>query len=105
MAGTTTDKVPVAEAAFMFREWLGDGAVLGAPVLQRPVGGASAVAKSLIEAIESRNGVAQTRSHVNRILIEAGRATGVQLKSCRTIRAKKAVISNVSVLDVHRLLP
>ncbi|KAI0556823.1 Carotenoid isomerase (A), partial [Gracilaria domingensis] len=46
-----------------------------------------------------RNGVVQTRSHVNRVLIEAGRATGVQLKSGRTIRAKKAVISNVSALD------
>ncbi|KAI0558075.1 carotene isomerase [Gracilaria domingensis] len=105
LAGTTAERVPVAEVAFMFREWLGDDAVLGAPVLQRPVGGASAVAKSLIEAIERRNGVVQTRSHVNRVLIEAGRATGVQLKSGRTIRAKKAVISNVSALDVHRLLP
>lgn len=105
LAGATAERIPVAEVAFMFREWLGDGAVPGAPVLQRPVGGASAIAKALIEAINARGGVVQMNSHVNRVLLEQGRAVGVELKSGRVIRARRAVISNVSALDVDKLLP
>ncbi|CAN8064300.1 unnamed protein product [Agarophyton chilense] len=105
LAGATAERVPVAEVAFMFREWLGDETIHGAPVLQRPVGGASAIAKSLVEAIENHDGIVQTRTHVSRVMIEEGRAVGVQLKNGRIIRANRAVISNVSALDVNKLLP
>lgn len=39
------------------------------------------------------------------ILVEGGRATGVQLRSGGVIRAHKAVVTNASVWDTQTLLP
>ena len=39
------------------------------------------------------------------VLVEGGRAVGVQLKSGKQIRAATAVVSNASVWDTQRLLP
>lgn len=46
-------------------------------------------------------------SHVERIVLESGRAVGVQLRGSRRriLRAKRAVISNASIWDTTRLLP
>ena len=47
------------------------------------------------------------KSHVERIVMEGGRALGVQLQGSRRriLRAKRAVISNASIWDTTRLLP
>jgi phytoene dehydrogenase-like protein len=45
-------------------------------------------------------------SHVSEIMIENGRAVGVELRrSNKKIRAKRAVISNASIWDTTKLLP
>ena len=47
-----------------------------------------------------------TSSHVERIIMEGGRAVGVELRGGSIIRASKAVVSNASVWDtVNKLLP
>jgi phytoene dehydrogenase-like protein len=47
-----------------------------------------------------------TNSHVERIIMEGGRAVGVTLRGGGVIRASKAVVSNASVWDtVTKLLP
>lgn len=47
-----------------------------------------------------------TSSHVERIIMEGGRAVGVELRGGAIIRASKAVVSNASVWDtVNKLLP
>lgn len=43
--------------------------------------------------------------HVERILVEGGKAVGVELRGGDIIRANKAVVSNASVWDTLRLLP
>lgn len=45
------------------------------------------------------------RSHVEQILVENGRASGVQLRGGHIIKAKKAVVSNASSWDTVPLLP
>ena len=44
-------------------------------------------------------------AHVEEVLVEGGRATGVRLRGGSTIRARKAVVSNASLWDTQRLLP
>ncbi|KAL4593755.1 hypothetical protein ACB092_M014400 [Castanea dentata] len=44
-------------------------------------------------------------SHVEKIVIENDRASGVKLRSGQFVRAKKAVISNASMWDTLKLLP
>ena len=64
-----------------------------------------------LPGIEKHGGRVLLRSHVEEVVVEDGRATGVQLRSKNSgarpevIRAGKAVISNASVWDTARLLP
>lgn len=44
-------------------------------------------------------------SHVERVVAENGRASGVALRGGGTVRARKAVVSNASVWDTIKLLP
>lgn len=44
-------------------------------------------------------------AHVEEIMLEGGRATGVNLRGGSRILASKAVVSNASLWDTQRLLP
>ena len=44
-------------------------------------------------------------AHVDEVLVEGGRATGVRLAGGSTVRATKSVVSNASMWDTQRLLP
>lgn len=55
--------------------------------------------------VKKNGGKVRLRSHVDRILIEGGRAAGVVLKGGQMIRAAKAVVSNASMWDTIGLLP
>ena len=44
-------------------------------------------------------------AHVEEVLVEGGRATGVRLRGGSAIRARKSVVSNASLWDTQRLLP
>ena len=44
-------------------------------------------------------------AHVEEVLIEGGRATGVRLRGGSTVRARKSVVSNASLWDTQRILP
>lgn len=45
-------------------------------------------------------------SPVEQVVMQGGRAAGMKLKNGRTIRARRAVVSNASVWDtVEQLLP
>ena len=52
-----------------------------------------------------KDGKVLLNSHVERVLVEDGRAVGVMLRGGGTIRATKAVVSNASVWDTMKLLP
>lgn len=61
-----------------------------------PVGGTSRFAEVLVEAIEERGGTVQLKTPVARILVENGRATGVQLRNGRSVSAR-AVVTNADL--------
>ena len=61
-----------------------------------PLGGSGRFADVLAEAIRERGGEVRLKSSVRRILIEQGRAVGVELGDGRTIRAG-AVVSNADI--------
>jgi phytoene dehydrogenase-like protein len=58
-----------------------------------PAGGSQRLADVLVEAIEARGGTVKLKTRVERILIEKGRAVGVELADGRRIKAA-AVVSN-----------
>ncbi|EFL17232.1 NAD(P)/FAD-dependent oxidoreductase [Streptomyces sp. C] len=68
-----------------------------------PEGGGQVLAASLVEALEAHGGELRTRSRVGRILVEDGRAAGVEMRDGEVLRAP-LVISNAdyrrTVLDL-----
>jgi phytoene dehydrogenase-like protein len=67
-----------------------------------PKGGARAIVDAFVRGIDKHGRSLYCNSHVNEIVMEKGRATGVHLQwgNCR-IRAKKAVVSNLSMWDLY----
>ena len=62
-------------------------------------GGSWNLARGLMETFIAAGGTFLNQAHVSRIIIEGGRATGVELADGRTIRARQFV---ASTLDVHQ---
>jgi len=60
-------------------------------------GGSLNLARGLMETFIASGGTFINRAHVSKILIEGGRATGVDLEDGRTIRARQFVASTVDV--------
>ena len=98
LSGLPADGTATAEMAFMFhlREV--------APV-EYPLGGTHAIVEALVRGIEAHGGQVCTSQHVESIVLDRGRVTGVQLRRGPTVRARRAVISNASVWDTMALLP
>jgi phytoene dehydrogenase-like protein len=61
------------------------------------LGGSVSLARALMEALVRSGGHVMTGAHVDRIIVEGGRATGVELEDGRTIRARRFVASTVDV--------
>ncbi|KNA03498.1 hypothetical protein SOVF_208660 [Spinacia oleracea] len=100
LAGVKSNGILSAEMIYMFAEWYKPGCVL-----EYPLHGTGAVVDALVRGIQKFGGRISLRSHVEKIVIENGRAVGVRLKSGQFIRAKKAVVSNASMWDTLNLLP
>jgi len=62
-------------------------------------GGSFNLARGLMEAFIAAGGTFQPQVNINRIVIENGRTTGIELADGRTVRAKQFV---ASTLDVHQ---
>lgn len=70
-----------------------------------PKGGVGQIAQKLVEGLEKHNGRMLYKARVTQILLENGRAIGVQLASGETLRAKR-IISNATRWDTfEKLLP
>jgi phytoene dehydrogenase-like protein len=59
------------------------------------VGGSQQLAEGLRRCVEAQGGVVRTGAEVKRILMQGGRATGVELKDGTRVDAAKAVVTNV----------
>ena len=104
LSGMKAKDTIAAEMAFMFMERNG-----GESTIDYPMGGSGAIVDALTRGIEKHKGRILLSTHVDKVLIENGRAVGVTIKSktekkLKTIRAKKAVVSNASVWDTAALL-
>jgi len=96
LSGLKADGTITAEMAMMMGEFYDEKAVMDCPV-----GGAKSIVKALVRGIEKYGGTIVLNSHVDEILIENGRATGVRIrKGNRIIKASQAVVSNLSVWDL-----
>jgi all-trans-retinol 13,14-reductase len=70
-----------------------------------PVGGSARIADSLLRAVAAAGGWTRVKADVERIIIERGRACGVQLRSGETIRAKRVISAAGALNTVRHLLP
>ncbi|KAH9609467.1 hypothetical protein KSS87_003858 [Heliosperma pusillum] len=85
---------------YMFAEWYKPGCVL-----EYPLQGTGAIVETLVRGIQKFGGRISLRSHVDKVVVENGRAVGVRLRSGQFVRAKKAVVSNASMWDTLNLVP
>lgn len=63
------------------------------------VGGSWNLARGLMEVFVANGGTFVNQAHVERIIVDGGRATGVELAGGRTLRARQFVASTI---DVHQ---
>lgn len=70
------------------------------PGMARPRGGTGALVQSLLNLVKSHGGVVLTDQHVEKILIDDGRAVGVRVRGGTEYRANKGVISNIDAKRV-----
>ncbi|BCL39195.1 beta-carotene ketolase CrtO [Nostoc sp. MS1] len=70
------------------------------PGMARPRGGTGALVKALVNLVTSKGGVILTDQHVEKVLIDDGKAVGVRVCGGTEYRAKYGVISNI---DAKRL--
>jgi phytoene dehydrogenase-like protein len=100
LSGLPADGTSAAEVAFMFADWYRPGVKL-----DYPIGGSGALVDALVRGLQRHGGRLMLGAHVEKILVEGKRATGVLLRGGKEIRARRAVISNASVWDTLKLLP
>ncbi|MGB3653196.1 MAG: beta-carotene ketolase CrtO [Rivularia sp. (in: cyanobacteria)] len=70
------------------------------PGMARPRGGTGALIKALVNLVTSKGGVILTEQHVEKILIDNGKAVGVRVAGGKEYRAKEGVISNIDAKRV-----
>jgi all-trans-retinol 13,14-reductase len=70
-----------------------------------PVGGASAIARSIAPVIERAGGQIFVNAEVREIIVEDGRAVGVRMADERELRAKTIISDAGAVNTYERLLP
>ena len=96
LSGLKADGTITAEMAMMMGEFYEDGSTMDCPK-----GGAKAIVDALIRGIEKQGGSIFLNSPVDKIVVTDGRATEILLKKGgRGVKARKAIISNLSVWDL-----
>jgi len=73
-------------------------------VMDFPKGGSGAMIDALARGVTKGGGEVRRGTHVERVLVEDGRAAGVVLRSGRVVRARKAVVSNADLWSTYRLV-
>ncbi|HEY9663255.1 MAG TPA: NAD(P)/FAD-dependent oxidoreductase [Allocoleopsis sp.] len=70
------------------------------PGMARPRGGTGALTQALVNLVQALGGKILTDQHVEKVLVEDGRAVGVRVQGGTEYRATRGVISNI---DARRL--
>jgi phytoene dehydrogenase-like protein len=69
-----------------------------------PVGGSGQLSEALATALRDMGGTVRTAAPVGRILFDGDRATGVVLASGERIEARRAVVADVNIRQVPRMV-
>lgn len=93
LSGLKASGTIAPEVAFMLGERTRAG-------VEYPVGGSGAIVRALVRGLERWGGQLRLNAHVDRILVEKGRAVGVKLRSGEILRSP-IVISNATVWDTY----
>ena len=96
LSGLKASGTIAPEVAFM----LGERSRAG---VEYPLGGSEAIVNALVRGLERWGGKLRLGAHVEQILIENGKASGVRLKNGEILRAP-IVISNATVWDTYTKL-
>lgn len=99
LQGATTDEAPTTLMAYMLSDFYRDGVAL-----DYPKGGTKSIVDALVRGVTKHGGQVRTRSRVQRVLVENGRACGVQLKNGDVLRAKH-VVCNADPWTTRALVP
>jgi len=70
-----------------------------------PRGGAKSIPRALIRKLRRRGGAIRLRSRVTRILVEGGRATGVELAGGEQLHCKNVISNADPYVTYNKLLP
>ena len=70
------------------------------PGMARPRGGTGALVQALVNLVKSKGGAILTDQHVEKVLVDDGRAVGVRVAGGKEYRANKGVISNIDAKRV-----
>mmetsp|Transcript_7611 Transcript_7611/g.15828 ORF Transcript_7611/g.15828 Transcript_7611/m.15828 type:complete len:584 (-) Transcript_7611:133-1884(-) len=100
LQGATTRDAPVTLMAYMLTDFYKPGVVL-----DYPKGGSRAIVDALVRGVTKHDGChVELNAHVAELLVENGRAAGVRTRDGRTIRARRAVVSNADLWSTRRLV-
>merc|ERR1719271_175725 len=89
-----------AVMAYMVEDFYREGAVM-----DFPRGGSRGLVEALARGVTKRSGCDVRRSTtVERVVVEDGRAVGVELRGGKTIRARKGVVSNADLKNTYNLV-
>lgn len=99
LSGLKADGTVAPEMAFMFGE-------RSRSVIDYPVGGSEAIVEALVRGLQRWGGELRLNAHVEQIVVEQGKVTGVLLRNGTQLQAP-VVISNATVWDTytHLLAP
>lgn len=93
LSGLKAHGTVAPEVAFMLGERTRAG-------VEYPVGGSGAIVAALVRGLKKWGGELRLRAHVDKILVEAGKVTGVKLRDGEFLRSP-IVISNATIWDTY----
>lgn len=100
LQGATTAEAPTTLMAYMLSDFYREGVTL-----DFPRGGTAAIVDALCRGVTKHDGCTiQVGQHVSRVLVEEGRAVGVQTSVGHRIMARRAVVSNADLWNTARLV-
>ena len=101
LQGLPSNGTLTAVMAFMVDEFYKPDAVM-----DFPKGGSGAMAEALARGVTKHAGCSvRTRTSVERVVVEEGRAVGVALKGGKTLRARRGVVSNADLFNTFKMVP
>jgi len=100
LQGATVKDAPTTLMAYMLSDFYRESVCL-----DFPKGGTASIVDALVRGVTKHAGCeVRLSSHVSSLLVEDGRAAGVELADGTTLRARKAVISNADLWSTRKLV-